>query len=55
MNHIAEALLTSTAHLHYELQELKTVRDIMLNGQPEAVLQLLQNSEADLNRLRSRN
>jgi hypothetical protein len=55
MNHIVEALLTSAAQLHYELQELKTVRDIMLNGQPEAVLQLLQNSEADLKRLRGTN
>ena len=55
MNHMAEALCTSYAQLNYELQELKIVRDIMLNGQPEAVLQLLQNSDADLKRLRGSN
>lgn len=46
--HIVEALFTSSAQLYYERAEVVAVRDVMLTGNADAVLQLLQNTEGDM-------
>jgi hypothetical protein len=51
VKHIGEATYTSSSQLYYERAELNAVRDVMLTGHADAVLQLLQSTETNMKAL----